>query len=106
MASESASITTIWEQVDKTVVRESDAALAKYRAGMDEVSLDLGGLVIKLWDRKDNDNRETVRMSMEEFVNTIRMCHVNGAALAASAMAQMVAAAAGLKVIDDEEGKS
>lgn len=95
--------TPIWEEIDKAIAAEADKALARYRDGEDEVNLVVGGLAIKLFDRKDNDDRETVRMTMDEFVNTVRACHVNGAALAASAIAEAVAQTTGLKVVDDEE---
>lgn len=89
--------------MDKTIAAECERALEKYRSGESEVKFEIGGLALRLWDRKDNDDRETVRMSMEELTSLVRACHVNGAALAASTMASVAATLAGLRAVDVDD---
>lgn len=100
--SEKPSTVPIFEMLDQQFAKECEAALTRYRSGDDEVAIEFGELKFRLFDRKDNADRETVRMSMEEFLNAIRMCHINGAVLATSTMAQVAASLAGLKVVDDD----
>jgi hypothetical protein len=95
----------IWEYIDRDFAKKCDDALAEYRTGLDEVNIRFGELFVRLFDRKDNDDRETVRMTMEELLGTLRACHVNGAALAASIIAQSVAGLAGLAVVDEAEAE-
>lgn len=93
----------VFELIDEQLAEKCETALKSFREGDDEASVTFGEMTFKLWDRKDNDNRETVRMSMDEFMSAIRMCHMNGAAMASTMLANVVAGLSGFKLNDDKD---
>jgi hypothetical protein len=92
----------IFETIGDVVTRKCTEAIEQYRQGADSVVVKAGAFSLTLTDRKDNANRETVRMSMEEMLGVVVAAHVNGAALASTAAAKVIAGLAGFALVDDD----
>lgn len=103
MAKPKTKLQPLFLHMDALFKAQWDKAVGEFRDGKDEVEFSFGVAKMRLWDRKDNDNRETMRMSMDEFGTVLRGMVVAGASMALTGVANSVAATAGFALTDVED---
>lgn len=91
------------EQVTELFNQHWRDAVAKFRERqVDSVTIEFGAFEASLYDLKNNDDRETVRMPLDDLGKLLALAHMNGAGLAMHAAAKSVSAMAGQRLADLE----